>query len=214
VASARGRAIAFVALTVVCVVVAVVAVLAAQRSAPASSASSGADRFLPDAQRHDEPVVLYRSLAHVAAGAPGPVEAAMLAHRSDVIRTGLICNRVSFGGDRGLCLTSGKGFAAGAQVQIFGPRLGVRHTLDVAGVPSRARVSPDGRYGSVTLFVSGHSYAAAGTFSTQTTIIDLARGESLGDLEQFTVYRGGRQVVAVDRNFWGVTFTPRDSDRF
>ena len=30
------------------------------------------------------------------------------------------------------------------------------------GIPSRARVSPDGRYGAVTLFVTGDSYAAAG----------------------------------------------------
>ena len=32
-------------------------------------------------------------------------------------------------------------------------------TVRLPGLPSRARVSPDGRYGSVTAFVSGHSYA-------------------------------------------------------
>jgi Tol biopolymer transport system component len=80
-------------------------------------------------------------------------------------------------------------------------------------VPSRARVSPDGRYGAVTLFVSGHSYATAGSFSTQTTIIDLARGRKIADLEDFVVTRGGRRVTAIDRNVWGITFA-RDSDRF
>ena len=65
----------------------------------------------------------------------------------------------------------------------------------------------------MTLFVTGHSYADAGSFSTQTTLIDLARGEAIADLEEFTVTRGERQVTAIDVNFWGVTFA-RDSDRF
>ena len=89
----------------------------------------------------------------------------------------------------------------------------MRHEVDVAGIPSRARVSPDGRYGSVTLFVTGHSYAGAGSFSTQTTLIDLERGTKVAELEDFTVTREGRQVTAIDVNFWGVTFA-RDSDRF
>jgi Tol biopolymer transport system component len=89
----------------------------------------------------------------------------------------------------------------------------VRHALAVTGIPSRARVSPDGRYGAVTLFVSGHAYADPGSFSTQTTLIDLATGSRIGDLEQFTVFRGSRQVTATDVNYWGVTFG-RDSDRF
>ena len=90
----------------------------------------------------------------------------------------------------------------------------MRHELAVEGVPSRARVSPDGRYGSVTLFVTGHSYAEAGTFSTQTTLIELATGRKLGDLEQFSVTNRGSVVTAVDRNFWGITFAASDSDRF
>ena len=63
------------------------------------------------------------------------------------------------------------------------------------------------------MFVAGHSYAAAGAFSTATTLIDLTRGEKITDLEKFTVTKGGRQVTAVDVNYWGVTFAPRDSDR-
>ena len=52
-----------------------------------------------------------------------------------------------------------------------------------------------------------------GSFSTQTTLIDLATGSKIADLEHFTVLRGSRQVTAIDVNFWGVTFA-RDSDRF
>jgi Tol biopolymer transport system component len=100
-----------------------------------------------------------------------------------------------------------------SQAKVFGPDLRVRHVLGVEGVPSRARVSPDGRLGAVTLFVTGHSYAAAGTLSTETTLIDLARGTKIAELEDFRVTNAGRRVTAVDLNFWGVTFA-RDSDRF
>jgi hypothetical protein len=80
------------------------------------------------------------------------------------------------------------------------------------GLPSRACISPDGRYAALTVFVTGHSYNEAG-FSTQTTILDTASGAMLGDLEQFTVWRNGARFQAADFNFWGVTFA-RDSDRF
>jgi hypothetical protein len=63
------------------------------------------------------------------------------------------------------------------------------------------------------MFVTGHSYAEAGTYSTTTTLIDLASGEKIADLEQFSVTRGDRQLTAIDMNFWGVTFA-RDSDTF
>jgi hypothetical protein len=151
--------------------------------------------------------IVYRSAGRVAVaplrdGRPGRREL-----------TGLRCERIHFAAGRGLCLTRGRGFAAGYRAEVVGPDLRVLRGLDVAGVPSRARVSPDGRNGSVTLFVAGHAYTDAGSFSTQTTLIDLASGTKIADLEQFTVLRDGRQVTAVDRNFWGVTFA-RDSDRF
>jgi hypothetical protein len=63
------------------------------------------------------------------------------------------------------------------------------------------------------MFVTGDSYADAGAFSTRTSIIDLASGRTVADLEDFTVMNGERQVTAVDVNFWGITFA-RNSDRF
>jgi hypothetical protein len=75
----------------------------------------------------------------------------------------------------------------------------------LAGVVSRARVSPDGRYGTATVFVTGHTYAP-GTFSTQTTLYDMATGKLVGELEQFEVTRDGTRIESPDFNFWGVTF--------
>jgi dipeptidyl aminopeptidase/acylaminoacyl peptidase len=126
----------------------------------------------------------------------------------------LRCARAYFDGGSGICLARAGSLALGYKAQIFGPDLRVRRSFDLPGTASRARVSPDGRYGSVTLFVAGDSYAAPGSFSTRTTLINLASGQPIGNLEDFTVTRAGRQVTAIDVNFWGVTFSPRDSDRF
>jgi dipeptidyl aminopeptidase/acylaminoacyl peptidase len=121
---------------------------------------------------------------------------------------------VYFAAGRGICLARNRSLTMGYKLEVFGSDLRVRHTVDLPGVASRARVSPDGRYASVTLFVAGDSYAAPGSFSTRTTLVDLATGRRLAELEQFTVTTGGRQVTALDVNFWGVTFAPGDSDRF
>jgi hypothetical protein len=123
------------------------------------------------------------------------------------------CDRVHYGAGRGLCVVRGAETEAGVRALVFDVHLRVRHEVELAGVPSRARVAPDGRYGAVTTFVEGHAYAKKGTFSTQTTLIDLRRGVKVGELEQFAVTRGGALVTAVDANYWGVTFA-RDSDRF
>jgi hypothetical protein len=195
-----------------CLIAAVVAVVAGATGRHTNQqASAAAAGVLPAAQAARKPMVVSRTKR--GAG-PGQVELSPLGGSGAApTRAALSCDRVYFSGGRGLCLAQGGGFAAGYKARVFGPDLRVRHELDVAGVPSRARVSPDGRYGAVTLFVTGHSYAAAGTFQTQTTLIDMATGEKLGDLEQFTVSKDDRQVTAVDVNFWGVTFA-RDSDEF
>ncbi len=54
----------------------------------------------------------------------------------------------------------------------------------IAGVPSRTRISPDGRWGGITAFLTGHSYAQPGDFSTAATIVDLQTGKVVGDLER------------------------------
>jgi hypothetical protein len=64
------------------------------------------------------------------------------------------------------------------------------------------------------VFVTGqaHGYADS-SFSTKTILLDMASGEVLGDLEQFTTWRDGRRFKAADFNFWGVTFA-HDSNTF
>ena len=61
-----------------------------------------------------------------------------------------------------------RSLAGAYEAQLLGPDGKVRHKVALAGVPSRARVSGDGRYGATTSFVSGDSYAKPGAFSTRT----------------------------------------------
>jgi hypothetical protein len=124
----------------------------------------------------------------------------------------LACERVYFGAGRGICLaTAETGIAYEATV--FDSSLQPLNTFELAGVPSRARVSADGRYGAVTVFVNGHAYVGSGGFSTATTIVDMRSGEPLENLESFEVTKDGEPFDAADFNFWGVTFA-KDPNTF
>lgn len=141
-----------------------------------------------------------------------PLSLTSLRPGSEVLTLDLICQRVYLAVGRGLCLGEGANAFSGG-VAIFDSSFHVVNRLELGGIPSRARVSPDGRYGAVTVFVSGHSYAEAG-FSTRTAIIDMATGAFVIDnLEELAVTRDGERFDAIDFNFWGVTFA-EDSNRF
>ncbi len=124
----------------------------------------------------------------------------------------LACERVYFAAGRGLCLATAE-TGISYQATTFDSSLRPLHTFSIPGVPSRARVSADGRYGAFTVFVNGHAYLGSGGFSTATTIVDMRSGEELGNLESFAVSKDGEPFDAVDFNFWGVTFT-KDPNRF
>ena len=134
------------------------------------------------------------------------------AANADRFLAALACERVHFAGGTGICLTVNQQVIATFTARVFDADFNVRHTFPLAGVPSRARVSPDGRRAATTVFVAGDSYNSAG-FSTRTTLFDTEGGRVIGDLEEFDVWRSGERFKAVDFNFWGVTFA-RDSNRF
>jgi hypothetical protein len=155
--------------------------------------------------------------AHVAFRhmAPGPdygrLSFTSLEGRTTRLTTLLPCNRVHFTARTGLCLTIARD-PAGFRGYLIDSALVVTNTLDLPGMPSRTRVSPDSRLVAYTVFVAGDSYLAEG-LSTRTRLVDAASASTVGDLEAFTVTRDGRVIHAVDFNFWGVTFT-RDANRF
>ena len=126
--------------------------------------------------------------------------------------SGLRCERSYFAGGYGVCLTAERGSVTSYQAYIFDDSLRLRHRLPLQGIPSRTRVSPDGRYAAITVFVSGDSYSP-GTFSTRTTVFRTHDGSQVGELEQFTIDRDGKPFHEIDFNFWGVTFAA-DGDHF
>jgi hypothetical protein len=124
----------------------------------------------------------------------------------------MTCDRVYFAAGRGLCSGADENYYGNRGVQDFDAHLRPGHRYAQAtGLSSRARVSPDGRFGSVTLFVAGDSYGAP--FSTRDHIFDLTSGRELGTLEDFTVYKDGAVFQSPDFNFWGTTFAA-DGNRF
>jgi hypothetical protein len=123
----------------------------------------------------------------------------------------LTCERLSFAGGRGLCLHLQRGVFNSYTALLLDRNLKPGATIKLQGLPSRTRASSDGRVGAITVFVLGDDYAAA--FSTRTTLVDLASGDEIGELEQFSTWRDGARFREVDFNFWGVTFA-KDGNTF
>jgi hypothetical protein len=120
----------------------------------------------------------------------------------------LSCERVAFAGGHGICLSQAHSLPTPTyEARLFDAGEHVTAKISVPGSPSRARVSPDGRYAASTTFVGGDGYTTPGAFSTRTRVYDVAAGTSLGDLEAYKITRDGTTVDKADFNFWGVTFT-------
>ncbi len=211
----RARVLAFVLLALASVAVPAFYVLRARSAAETPAAPVAAPPTLPAdvpsaplprppvAFRYTGPGDVYGRLVTADLGAAASSETV----------TPLRCDRLDVAAGHGVCLTARRGVFTTYEAILFDADFQPRHTLPLSGVPSRARVSPDGRLAAMTVFESGHSYSS-GDFSTRTSIVDVATGDVVvPDLERFTVLRDGQPIQGVDFNFWGVTFT-RDGARF
>lgn len=110
----------------------------------------------------------------------------------------------------GVCLSSERGVVTTYAIVTLNAELQKTGETPLTGTPSRTRLSPDASTLVSTTFVSGHSYADT-AFSTETII--RRNSASLGNLEDWKAYVDGRPMIAVSRNFWGVTFAA-DGDTF
>jgi hypothetical protein len=114
------------------------------------------------------------------------------------------CERVYATATDGVCVSGDRGIVTDYRLVALNAALQPTGSSSLDGLPSRARISPDGSLIATTTFVVGHSYASS-SFSTE-TIIRTAAGNSLGNLESWHTTVDGKALTAVDRNFWGVTF--------
>ncbi|KUM38955.1 WD40 repeat domain-containing protein [Arthrobacter sp. EpRS71] len=143
----------------------------------------------------------YGNAATVPLSAPGGSRAV----------SGQECDRVYGTRDKVVCLKTNRGLVTAFDAVVLDRNWDRERTWPVPGIPSRTRMSADGSMIATTVFVSGHSYATSG-FSTATEI-SLPDGTS-GNLEDFALMVNGERLLATDRNIWGVTFAPGQSDVF
>jgi hypothetical protein len=211
------RVVGFVLLCLVCMAVGGVYLVRAEagrqprREAQAGGVAGGGGTgpSLTVAEAVHQPHVTFRTLAFDG-GDAGKVAIAPLAV-ADGPRavTYLKCLRVYMAAGNGICMDAEGGLLNPYRAVFFGPDFSLRSVQQLPGLPSRARVSADGRYGATTVFVGGDDYAS-GNFSTRTAIYDMASAAPVGDLEQFTVRLDGKTIHSPDFNFWGVTFAAQD----
>ncbi len=204
------RALILLGLILVCAATAVGVVVLSASDAPASADDATARLTLPT-----PPYLVFRSLDRADPATYGRIAVVPLDDVAAPRRLGgLTCDRVYFQGERGLCLALAESFPQGYRAELLGSDLTPTGSVAVGGIPSRARVSADGRLGGVTTFVSGHSYTEIGGFSTQAMIIDMVTGRPIvTSLEDWPVTRDGARLESIDENFWGITFAP-DGDTF
>jgi WD40 repeat protein len=144
----------------------------------------------------------YQHLAEVPAADPGA--------KPSITPTS--CQRSYAAAETLVCLQAGGSLTGTEYAQVYNDSSGTPKqvkSVQLPGIPSRARVSADGEMVAWTVFVSGDSYNGP-EFSTRTGILDLRTGTLTDNLETFTAYVDGSVYHAVDINYWGVTFTSTD----
>jgi hypothetical protein len=206
----RARSLVLAAVVAVCVALTVVYVLQVRHAGEVRAAEAGPVVTVPMAQVLAVPHVVFRS---TTLGADyGRLGAVPLADTTGPRALGSVsCERVYATRSAGVCVTSSGGMAPTYAVDTLDATLTSTSSAALAGLPSRARMSRDGRLVSTTTFISGHSYASS-SFSTATVI--RVEGKALPNLESWTTYLpDGQRLVAADRNYWGVTFAA-DDDTF
>ena len=185
------------------------AVTRTSSAAPADAAITVDPEVLADVQ--SRPHIMFR---HTALDAAYGTVSVVPADQPNGPRlfTPLSCERVYFAHATGLCLSADRGVVTTYAANVFDQDFRVRHSVPLSGVPSRARIAPDGSRAGFTYFVSGDSYAS-GSLSTRTMVVATDQAHGAVNLENFAVTRNGVPFKAVDFNFWGVTFT-KQSDMF
>jgi hypothetical protein len=155
----------------------------------------------------DAPHIVFRSTS------PGPTYGLMAAvpladpgGQRSVSTTA--CDRVYATAVSGICLAAKRGALTTYRAELLTGRLADVAPVPITGIPSRARLSPDGSLAATTSFVSGHGYGTIG-FSTATTIVNHGAGQDYGNLEKtFSTLIDGRRITSKDLNIWGITFVP------
>jgi len=133
-----------------------------------------------------------------------------LSSKGDARQVGqLACKRVhAVAGGPGLCLGLDE---TGVDYDgvVFDDRYRERRRFPIDGIPDRARVSPDGRYGAYTSFDERGAvgyFAGTSKFTTYTRVVDMRTGKPVLRLEDLRLSLRGQPLDSSSANLWGVTF--------
>jgi len=116
-----------------------------------------------------------------------------------------MCVRVSAVRGHGVCLGPSHDAPGQFAVVMLDADAKPVTSYPLVGVPSRARISPSGRFFNWTVFVAGDSYNG-GRFSTRSGIYDQQENELVGTLEDWKITLDGDAYQAADVNVWGITW--------
>jgi len=211
------RAIALAAIVAACAVVGAGYAVVAALTAEQTTAAAAPRLSLPPGLDAGGRALLVRAVDYDRPRVDGRLFETGLGHDPDPVTPAgdLACERVHENGrGDGLCLAAKRGGFDFEAVVYGGSARTPRARFAIPGIPDRARVSPDGRYGAFTSFLSGHTYTAGvRTFSVHTAIVDLRAGRELFSLDELEVVdRAGRPIRDSAANLWGVAFA--GGDRF
>jgi hypothetical protein len=125
--------------------------------------------------------------------------------------TSLSCDRATFAGSRGVCLVIEGHQAATPYAYVFNERFETIHKIQLVGVPTRVRLSPDGRLAAISVSEHTHEDPLL-DFVARTILVDTATGMTR-DMRHFRFTQEGRPIRVRDFGVWGVTFAA-DGNRF
>jgi hypothetical protein len=171
------------------------------------------DRPSDDAGRHPAPppFVIYRALA--PREAYGRVALLELRPGAEPRVSSLSCLRLHYAGGRGLCaIQQPRNEAIVNVVQVFDRSMIAAREVVLDGIPTRLRVSPNGRYAAITTYAEEETPEYE-RLATRTRFIDLRSGRQLGDLRDFRIEFHESPALSGPMDFSSVAFE-RDGDRF
>jgi hypothetical protein len=190
----------------------VYAAQAFQRFQASSLAASSADITPGGTSLPDQPFVLFRNTAS-GQGYGQAATVPLSAPGAERTLGGPACDRVYGTSHEVMCLRTNRGLVTSYDAALYDRNWQEVRTWPLRGIPSRTRLDASGSVAATTVFVTGHAYAGTG-FSTETVINPVDGSPGTGSPEAFALWVNGTQVSSSDRNIWGVTFVPGQSDSF
>ncbi len=128
------------------------------------------------------------------------------------VSTNLVCERVHFAADHGICLTAEHDDETRYAALLFDADFVETHRLELDGAPTFARVSPNGQLAAAS-FQTSPPTAEAPFAPSETWLFDTSTGATVADLADFALMRDGVELGEQEVDFWGVTFK-QDGDGF